>query len=298
MAVQAIDRQTPLNQFLIDDVADTAAALNRKAIFYGIVEKVSQVAILAIIASIYFVSYSSIALTGTLPLVFVGLTFSTIFFVWVMSQFRIYANKYSQSAEFEEKVAAHLEQIKDWGTDRVLQFLRDEGLQPERIPVQMLRRLNEQEPFKALLPLIARYQLFKESAAEMQKEAIDALAFKIEQDIREAEALRGPIDEIQKRTMRLYARDTYYRKYEHEAIPRALEAAYLLQIIQDPTKQDDILSLGEFRSKGFDERMFDRNYQPRNDYFFVFFNAQRNPITLGEIEQDPMPSRLRQRLFA
>lgn len=298
MAVQPVDMHTPVNHYFTENISENVTSLNRTALLYSVIERISQIAVITIIASIYFVSYSSISLTGTLPLIFAGMTFSTIFFVWVMSHFRTKANQFSRVAELEQQTETYLTQIKNWDTPRILEFLREEGIEPANIPVNILRRFNNQEPYRALLPLIARYKFFKETSDTMRRESIDALAFKIEQDIQEAEALKGPIDENQRRITRLYARDTYYRKYETEAIPRILEAAYLLQIIQNPTRQSNILSIGEFRSKNFEERMFDRSYPPRNDHFFLFYDSQRNPITLAEIEQDPRPLRIRQRLFA
>lgn len=299
MGVQAVGN-LPLNHYFNEIPEKSASSLRCKALALNVLEKISWVAFLAIMATIFTVSYAGISLTGNLPLILVAMVLFTPIFAVGASQFNIMSSGYAQKAAIEEGVTNELKLIAKWKTPEIEQFIREQGLHLDLIPLDALKQKNENEPLCALLPLIARFNFLHRLENDTERASKEKLAHRIEDEIAEAETEREkPIEESQKRLIRLANRQIAWRQHELEAIPRGLDAAVMLHIIQNPTLLDLTLTkIGEFRAKSYDERMFDRHFAPINDEYFAFHKDLHRPsLTLAEIEQDMAPRALRLKLF-
>lgn len=272
-----------LNHYSCEIPEKTAAGLRRKEFMFKTLEKISWVAFVAIIATVFTISYAGIAMTGNLPLVLVGMSLISPVLGLVATQLNLKATGYAKRAEIEEGVAKELRAI---GVDQIQDFLRENGLNSNLEP-------------SLLLPLIARFNYLHKLSVNTERASREKLTRSIENDIVQAEARLGkPIEENQKRFIRLANRQIAWNQHEQEAIPRALDAAVMLQIIQNPTLELSLADIGHFLAKSFEERAFDRQFEPRNDDYFRFRTAGRQPLTLAEIEQDMSPRALRLKLFS
>jgi len=147
-----------------------------------------------------------------------------------------------------------------------------------------LTLLNPQEPLKALLPLIARFQHFQKTAEDAENESRMLLN-----------------NHAANRTIRLVTRQDGWKLHEREAIPRALFAACILQAIQNPYIYDFTLEeLGTITAKRFDERFWDYKLLNEDTYFTIHEDLRRNRppiITHDEIAANLEPKALRMLLF-
>lgn len=289
MSVQA-PASPRLNHYFYEVPEKTAASLNRKALAFSVLEKISWVAFVAIIAAVFTVSYAGIAMAGNLPLVMVGMALASPILALAASQLHLTASGYAKRAAIEESVAKELRAIADWGPPQIQNFFQENGLRAG---------LPHLYPFSLLLPLIARFKFLDNLRRNLETSSREKLAHSIERDIAQSEVRLGkPIEENHKRLIRLANRQIAWTQHEHEAIPRALDAAVMLHIIENPTLELGLTDIGQFLAKTFEERKFDQEFEPRNDDYFRFHpSLNRRPITLAEIEQNMEPSVLRIKLF-
>lgn len=311
MGVQAV-QNLPLNHFVTDlhqsnrtavEVLEgNVKSLERKALACAALEKISYVALIAIMATILAVSYSSVVLTGGLPLLLAGMALSAPVIACVLPKFALLANQFSKRAEVERQVSLQLKDIEHWRTPEINQFLLAERLVADRIPSNALRQINPNEPLCALLPLIARFKFLKARSEEIEGMVANSRAQQ-EAEFRKKEAEMGkPIDPKIKQKIRFEVEETVGRQHEQEGVPLALNAAILLDLIQNPTQQDldiepfslEIPGVGNCVPKSFAERIFGRNDNPRNDDYFTFHpDLHRDPLPLQAIEQNIEPRDLR-----
>lgn len=298
-AIAVANRQISLNHYLIESPSQAASSLRRKALSWSVLEKICWVAIVAITAVVLTISYSGIVLTGSLPFVVGGIGVVAIGAAFGVSKFRILSDQYSSQYEIEHGVERELNAIANWTTPQIQQFLQEERLDVNQIPLDALKQKEKDEPLRALLPLIARFKYYKSVAEDLGKKSREDLGGKIEERIRNKEIQDGkPTPEDIKRRIRLINRQIAWERHELGAIPKALEGALLLNLMQMPTLELSLSDLGECRAKSFEERMFDRIYEPRNDDYFVFHaNLNRAKLSLTEIEQNMEPRALRIQLF-
>ncbi len=295
----------PLHQYVTESSEKNFLNLKCKAITYKALEIISWVAFVVIMATVFSLFYTGVVLTGAPAYLMVGLIISTAFLPHFATKFSVNSFQYSSKAETEGRVMMHLKKLLDdnWDTDptKIEQFFKDIGPDFALAPkdVEALKRVDAEKPFNALLPLIARYNFLKELSEAAEKTHKER-PLEVEEEFRKKEAETGkPIDFAIKKKWRLEGRSMAWFNHEFEAIPRALEAAVMLEIIQKPTSAGLCLPmLGELRAKTFDERTFDRIYAPINDDYFVFHpKFNRKPLTLTEIEQNMAPNALRRKLF-
>lgn len=295
----------PLNHFLTDlhqkdrtplEALDrNISSLKWKAFGVSALEKICYVALIAIMATILAISYSAIVLTGTMPLVLAAMALAAPIIGVALPKLAMLSQKFSRRVEMESQVRLELKNIEQWKTDDVNGFLEEQGLNPERIPLDALRQLNPDEPLCALLPLIARFNYFQ-SRAHTLETAIEEAPGKLEEQFAEKEVELGkPIDRQIKQKIRFESRQAAFFKHEYDAMPSLLNAAVLLQIIQTPTTTDldidpqslEIPGVATFAPKpSWSERAFGRTHQPHNDDYLVFHpDLDRDRISLAEIEE-------------
>lgn len=277
--------------------------LKCKAITLKALEIICLVAFVSIMATVFSIYFSGTVLTGTPALFMAGLIIATPFLSMGALKFLVLSSQISNQAGEEGKVALYLKKLLDEGWDKdpkkIQQFFTDQNIDISQLPLEALKQVNAQNPLNALLPLIARFQFLRDLSDEAENSYKNE-PIAIEEGFRKNETKnQRPIPPENKRDLRLKGRNLAYTTHEALAIPKALEAAVVLQILQRPTLAGLQLSqLGELRAKTFDERFFDRIYTPINDDYLVFHpKYNRAALTLSEIERDLSPNVLRQKLF-
>lgn len=308
MGVQVI--QNPLflkdlyqdNRAPIEGLEKRISSLKNKAFAFDLLSKISIVAILAIAGTILFVSYAAVTLPGGLM---AAIALSSPFFGWGITKCKIVSSQYLKQAELQNQVLLKFREIAHWKTPEIAQFIRQQGLIFEQIPLEGLRQLNPEEPHLPLLPLIATVNYLKEKSQQIADIAIREIP-QLEEGFVRQEEEGHQIDREIKQKLSFEARDLSWRRYEQGAIPLAIQAANLLELIQNPTKPYELETftleiphLGSCRPRSFAERTWGQMnpYRKDDDYFF-FEEANRAPLTFEEIkESDLDPSRLRLILF-
>jgi len=279
----------PLTHYLTEIPEKTASTLKCKALTISVLEKICWVALIAIAATVLTISYSGTVLTGGASLLVGGMVLSTLFFATGASQFKIWSNQFSERAKREERVALELRKIAAWKTPEIEQFLHEQGLSLEQTALNALKQVHR-EPLCALLPLIARFKCLQEEAQNLERTSKTCLA-----------AQHPEIeDEGDRSTLCLDDWRRGWRLHEYEAIPRAMDAATMLELIQDPTRELSVLNVGQYRIKTLEEREAQHKYgrMGEKDNYFVFHKKlNRTPLTLETVEQNMDPRDLRLQLF-
>ena len=248
-----------------------AAALDRRSFAWDLLSKITFVAIAAICAAVLAVSVIFGSATGTLPFVLLGLVFVTPVLSIAASKLQGWAKAIAMTGEAERAVAEQFKRIKNWQEPQIREFL-------ERHAVTPLLQI----PPRALLPLIARFETLRIQA--------DAAKLKSDEMMQAADIPKPD------REHRIINRSIGWQILEGEAVPAALDAALILQILSQPTLQIRISDLGSLKQKSLEERLADRQYGPDDD-FLVFHETERSPLTLREIAVDLSPQALRAKLF-
>ena len=125
--------------------------------------------------------------------------------------------------------------------------------------------LPENDLKEPLLPAIARYYYW-----EMQAK----IAF--------SRYKENYNNQVNNRVLRLEGRREGWRILEEQAIPCALNAAFMLKVISQPTLQIEWHEMGRCFKKPFDERLFDQILDNNDDYF-KFNNPSQLPLTFKGI---------------
>jgi len=277
-----------LNSYITEVPEKNAKQLRSKALALNVLAIITIVAIVAIVGAVLAVSLGIGAMTGTMPFILVGLALTTPFLSMGTSKLRAMASTYSEKGAIEQGVADELKKITHWRTPEIEAFLREKGIDPNQLPIDALRLVSPQEPLRALLPLIARFN-YNNSKAHAS----------------EVKAQEGFVDTNPDPVVHLNARRLAWVRLESDALPNALKAALLLQIISQPhLLYRNVEDLGQYDVKHFDQRFFGQQLD-QEDTYLKFNDAQREPIRLGEIVQiqgravqvNMDPQALRQKLF-
>lgn len=269
-APNAFQNQNPgIHRWITIEPSLEARQLRRSSFCQNLISKISLVAIAIISLSVLVASFLAGGAAGSLPFILVGLILITPFLAMAASKYRLRSKEFSDSAELQEQIAVKLETIKGWSEDQIRGFFN----QHNKIP-------SDQVPIQSYLPLIARF-LVRREACELQNQEVgrDLLA-----------------ENIQDREIRLRTRQLAWEKLEHSVIPKALEAALILEIAINPFSQMSLADCGTFVIKSFDERHFDLLHGP-NDNYLLRNNPQLPPLTLRELQDDLTPSVLHGKLF-
>lgn len=289
-----------------DILKGNLSRLGWKSYAYSALQIICYVALLAIIATVFAISYNLIAMTGVMPLAMAGLFLSTPLLILAPSKLAQNARYCSLAAENESDVYWKYREIENWTTPQIEQFMTEKGLQTNRIPLDALRSINPNEPLQALLPLIAGFKSVEQKVNRMRSDASVAPQG-LEEIFRNQEAELGhPIEASIKQKRRFETKNTYEMLLETTTIPIAFQAAVLLQIMQNPTDVEldisptfELPRVGTCAPRNFAERQFGKHFAPRNDDYFIFHpDLHREPISHQAIEDNQMnPSALRLLLF-
>lgn len=234
----------------------------RKAVLYNLASKVCFAALIAIATSTLAISVGLLAPIH--PALMLGLVLSTAF---LQSYFTGHLAEYSMQAIEAKEKAKELERIQNWTGREVQSFFKEHKLSLDKLPMDLLRRLEPKDPLRALLPAIANYIYLCGQT-------------KIHLD----EHLKNLHNEIKDHALHHRARQIGWHLLEYNAIPTALEAALVLQIISQPTVHLKLEELGICHAKEFDERRFDQLLDGTDEYF-VFHEKSRPTLTFAKAHE-------------
>ncbi len=307
--------QLPLNHLVTDlhspdqscvqVLEGNIAGLKLKAFALSTLEKVCYVALIALAATVFAISYNFVVLTGTASLAMTGLVLVSPILVIAPARLSQLANQYSLLAQNEDLVCLKLREIENWNREQIEQFMEDNELDIERLPLPALRQINPNDSHKALLPLIARFNAMKEQIDSTWKDCREAPE-KLEQKWKEKEERDGTeIESAIKQKIRFENQCTCWKILELNVIPNALNAATLLQMIENPSMTDldvvpfslEIPGVGHCATRSYAERMFGKR-SGHDEYFIFHPDLHRPALTHAKIEEENMNlSRLRQLLY-
>ena len=254
---------------MVADPIQKAAKLEQKALAWNVLSKITFVAIAAICAAVLTVSILLSTTTGTLPFILAGLALTTPFLSVAASKLQAKSRALATEAEFERAVANRFMIIQKWDEPKILKFFDDHSIVP-----------NPNVPLTEFLPLIARYET-QNSEANIDKITSDMLL---------------ESKDAADREIRLQQRLIGWQILEQRAIPAALNAALILEILSQPTLQlRRLADIGSLTQKSIEERQLDRIYGPNDDY--LVFSEERPSLSLCDLVDDLSPDRLRGLLF-
>lgn len=269
------------------------SAAQWQATLYNIAEKTCYVAFLAILGVVLASSYQLIALAEMSSLIVAGSALFSPLLLLAPIKFSQLSTFYATQAQEDIANNAQLCQIAHWNQAEIEDFFRREGLRIDRVP-----------PQTTLLPLIARFQVLKNKASAIQQEARNSLR-SLEESFTRQEAEQGAIDPLKKQKIRFENACVHHARIEGIAMPAALQAATLLQLIQNPTVTDidlepqEITGVGKWVPRPYAERAFAKLQPAYDDTYFQFLPAlNRLPLTSAEIERTELnPAALRRLLY-
>lgn len=286
-----------LNHYLTEVPEKIASQMKRKALALNVIEKISWVALIAILGVALGLYYTGTVLTGNVSLLVAGAIISTPFLIYGAIQLRLRSDAAASRAKSEDAVALELKKIAHWKTAQIQQFFTDQGLNLAEVPIDALKQLNRDEPLCALLPLIARFNHLKNTAESIEREA-KATPLEIEEGFKKQEAATKTImDETTKRNIRYEAREVAWWQHEFRAIPTALTAAIILRNIQKPTETLELSKIGVITPKTFSQRMSDLNHAPIDDNYLTPASPNYPALTHAAIQKNQEPKTLYRQIF-
>jgi hypothetical protein len=254
-----------LSRYVTEIPQNIAAEQGRKAVLYSLASKVCFVAMIAICAVLLSINM------GLLPPLSPALAFGMILSalpIWVgIHSYSMRSLECSTKANIADEKAQEFASIQHWAKPQVEEFFKKHNLSVEKLPMDLLRRLNPKDPLRALLPAIASYNHLCNSARKHFQKHEENLYNRIENP-----------------ALHYLGRREGWHILEYEAIPEALQAALVLQIIGNPTIQSNLEDLGTCQAKEFDQRRFDQLLDG-NDDCFVFKDENRTHLTFGAVQQ-------------
>lgn len=246
----------PLNRLLSLDPVLTARAFRSEIDKVELLEKITWVAIAAIVSTILFFSLAMTP-TGMTQLALFGLALSTPLLSMGATSLRQKAIALTKVAEIEEGVAQLMD---DMDASEIKLFFEYHGI---------CNVLNSNVPLEAYDRGIARYCYWQEKGMKEHKESKQKFNA-----------------EITNPAARLGARQFAYAQLVKDALPAYLNGEFMKWILNNPfSTLVDIRELGTIEAKPFDLWKFDQMYPPRNDHYFIFHDQSRKPLGLGEIER-------------
>lgn len=254
-----------LSRYVTEIPQKIAAEQGRKAVLYSLASKVCLVAFIAIVAGVLSISIGLLAPLS--PALTFGMILSTLPLQVGFQSYMMRSLECSTTADAADEKANELVRIQHWAKPQIEAFFKEHNLSMEKLPMDLLRRLNPKEPLRALLPAIASYNHLCKTAQKHFQEHEENLYNRLENP-----------------TLHYLGRQRGWHILEYQAIPAALQAALVLQIIAEPTIQSNLENLGAFHAKEFDQRRFDQLLDG-NDECFVFKDESRAQLTFGAVQQ-------------
>ena len=168
----------------------------------------------------------------------------------------------------EQGKAEEFTKIQNWGPSEIEAFLKGHNISLSSLPLASLERINAKEPLKALLPAIARYFYWRNQAQTHLNTHLTNLYNTAEDP-----------------DFRFHGQKMGWRILENQALPAVLQAAFILQIISQPTLQIELDQMGVCQIKSFAKRSMGWMLDGTNaDNYFLFHDPARKPLVLQELQ--------------
>ncbi len=220
---------------------------------------------LTVVASSFFFTSVSMAIAFPLTCSVVA----TPCLAWASSQFQAECMKVRQIIERELPVAKFYEQIQNFSSQEILEFLNSHN-----IPIPFSIELTD------LIPVIARFLARQEQSR---------ICFENAEKLLRSSGISDPV-------LRLYQRNLGWNLLERNAIPFAIEGAFALQVLKEPTLEGTLSTHFTLLQKSFEERQFDQRFGPKDPYL-TFRKTEREPMDLEAFVRNPDPTILNYLLF-
>lgn len=278
MTVQLVAPKESFHPSLIDSAQEKFQYYDSRATYYKRIATITIIATGAIGLSVLFLTFF-ISMATPLPLVVFGLTL-TLPFLGVYHKNCIQKSfNYAHKAEIERGVLQELEKFKDHTCEQIETLLLDVGIEKEKIPLDLLRKLNPEEPLKALIPVIARIRYFVFRSIQIKEKAYEMI---FQKDVSAKTALR-----LRKQAWSLLERD---------AIPALFEAAFLHHVLTHPDTKMKLSSLGKIQAQSLAGRL-SLNFFDNKDPYFVFEGEEKRTLEFNSVK-NLVPQDLHEMLFA
>lgn len=261
-----------LNHYLQESPSVVANQFKRRALLWDIAAKVSLVAIFAITASILVITVlGAPVFSGWFIALSIGIAVATPLLFRVE---RLFASRCKQARtgfEVEFAVEKELKRIEHWSTEEIASFYRDHHIQ--------------KETDRSLLPLIARFNYWKQIADASYTQAILNL---------DASA---PDNKLvgQSREIRYITRQMGEEILENQTLPAKLQCAVMLQLLSNPAQEIDLDQIGKHETHPFDQTWSERLFDGHDVYFE--FKNDHAPLSCKDIEL-ATPEELQGKLFS
>ena len=144
-----------LNRYVTDIPEKIQFEQERKATLYNLASKVCLAAIVALAAGFFAISVGFLAPIH--PAFTFGLFLSAIPLQAGTQSFGMHYEMCSAKAVAAKKIAEELSRIQNWTGREVESFFKEHKLSLEKLPMDLLSRLEPNDPLRALLPAIATY---------------------------------------------------------------------------------------------------------------------------------------------
>jgi hypothetical protein len=233
----------PVCSHLVNPVDQGITALNCKSNLYFIAARTAQVAIVAFAALTIAASLALLPFAFPAPLILVGVGCS-VGLMPLVSKLERWSESCHQQAKFLEQIATRYKEIEYWTEKDVRRFLEKQHLRLNQEALDSLRSLNGQEPLRALLPLIARFQALQDKAAVWTRV--------YDENLKKSDALVDNPD----LELRHFAFG--WDSMESQLVPAALESAVTLQNMLEPQRTLSLADAGELKTRNFLHRAIDR----------------------------------------
>jgi hypothetical protein len=271
MSVAPVASPTIPTHYLRESPEIVARQLDRKAKLWDIAAKVTMAALFAIGTVVLTIAIiGSSTLSTPFALIILGLVLLSPVLTYLNKKFAEWAEKNHNLAEVEHGVAEHLKKIRHWQLADIQAFYETQHLAIE--------------PELAMLPLIARFNYWKERAENAVVEAKKH----IDKDY--------PDNYLQNlaRDIRYQTREYGWSLLENEALPAKLQSAVILQLIIQPNQELELPQIGRCCAVTFGQRFCEQLFDNEDSYFE--FADGRKPLLATTIS-DSSPADLRQKLF-
>ena len=252
-----------LSPYIIEPPKATSDTLHNQASWSHTAAKVCTVAFLAIGAAAF-----AISLGITLPIpsaLLIPCAISAIPLQLASAYLYKRSSDCTRLAKIAEDQEACIEQIKHWTSQDVRNFLKSHQILESELPIEELAKVRPDDPLCALLPAIAKYHYWQGQTK----------AFLLRYKANIQNTAQDP-------ALKTIGRSQAWSILENKAMPAALQAAFMLQIIRQPGIQMQWEQFGRCQPKTFEQRVFDR-WLDRSDDYFIFNQPDRPSITLKEL---------------
>jgi hypothetical protein len=245
----SIPQISNMHAFAVKDAAKDLQTSNLKTIAFKSLLVISAVAITAILATIIGLAIAGVVLTGPLPFILMGVSFSTVLLALGGAKSLEAAMHSNKVATFNKKLVNNLNNIKDWNDTHIKEFFAKHNLKADP---------NKPADLKNLKNLIARFTYLETKFDKHQTKGLGTF-----NAAAPAKSGNWAFD----CETRHEAITIGWNRLEMKALPYKLEAAHCLELIKNPFNQSlKPVERRALQMKTYALRYFDRKQHKHDGY--------------------------------